>query len=302
MWASELLTLRRSNLTFPMVTYFTSQPESVRAGRIELVLFNCPEYGVSTDTIEMGVFPGTESVDLSTSTIITPSLTSCDTLVRVCAEFELARIDLAVLVFTGTSSWIHLAEVSFYNDSLACPPEAFVSGSTVGMKDENSDSSFSVSAVAAITVVATALLAVVIFVLVQIIICKCCCSRKRVDRQDKTETIAKNGECGDVDNLLGRPVPGEAQDYEVADKRVNDVAPPPMSYSSKITPADGTRPSSGSREAEGDDGGYEDVGDDRTYNYIDLGEGEGGRSEGEGGGGDKEETMRLQRNKAYMYI
>ena len=55
MWASQLLTLQRATSTRALVIFdFTSTPGYVGlSGRLEVVIFNCPEKGISAPTIRV---------------------------------------------------------------------------------------------------------------------------------------------------------------------------------------------------------------------------------------------------------
>ena len=113
MWASQLLTLPRP---IPSINIDITTSLS----RVEVTMFNCPEWRISVQNISLrdndGIVIGS-SGDLN-------SITSCDSLVRLCVPAT-AINPLVVLQFDlGTdSNWVHLAEVTFYNDSTTCPPD-----------------------------------------------------------------------------------------------------------------------------------------------------------------------------------
>ena len=86
MWAHQLLTLQRAASTRTTVIFdFTDTPGYVVLdGRLEVVMFNCPERRISAPTIRVFEF-----TSLSPSGNTTPlmdvniGITSCDSLVRV---------------------------------------------------------------------------------------------------------------------------------------------------------------------------------------------------------------------------
>ena len=120
MWASQLLTINTTanpaNITFD----FTAIPDYISAytgvAIVEMVMFNCPEWGISVRTINLHSATSiTSSRTFLTSIFLTT--TSCDSLVRVCISYHRRSIrPVLALVFNGysTSKWEHLAEVNFY--------------------------------------------------------------------------------------------------------------------------------------------------------------------------------------------
>ena len=106
MWATQLLTLRSSSgiLSFPFSL------NVVR--RVEVVMFNCPQWGISLQRVHIG----------SNSFSILHNITSCDSLVRVCATVPRNSTSMSLFFFPYTgSNWTHLAELTFYNDNLKIP-------------------------------------------------------------------------------------------------------------------------------------------------------------------------------------
>ena len=122
-WAAQLLTLNTSNLASleekKAVLRFNFAKNN---GRLEMVLFNCPEWGIATSRITIQteqdghLYNYTKAID--------PTLTSCDSLVRVCIPIETKHF-LGTLKFESPpgSSWTHLAEVTFYANTPTCPPD-----------------------------------------------------------------------------------------------------------------------------------------------------------------------------------
>ncbi len=114
MWASQLLAISSTNITFN----FQATPGYVGVERVEVVMFNCPEWGISVDSITL--YGSTTTISILAS----PIITSCDSLVRVCisrsVSFELLTLSFQL---SSASTWVHLAEVSFYDASPTCPPD-----------------------------------------------------------------------------------------------------------------------------------------------------------------------------------
>ena len=129
MWASQLLTLQstRSLTTMRSLTNvifnFTDTPGYDRVERVEVVMFNCPQWGIGTTTIELnGATARGQVFDIFSLTSVS-SLTSCESLVRVCLSANVSR-PVIRLQFTldQDSDWLHLAEVNFYARGSTCPP------------------------------------------------------------------------------------------------------------------------------------------------------------------------------------
>ena len=133
MWASQLLTLQPARQgSFTLVAFdFTSTPDYRGVSRVEVVMFNCPQYGISVKSISL-----LDAADISQpGTIIAtvnPTVTSCDSLVRVCISgpsFQPA-VGLQFLV-GGGSNWVHLAEVTFHSTGRTCPPDTVITTSPI---------------------------------------------------------------------------------------------------------------------------------------------------------------------------
>ena len=119
MWASQLLTLNSTGSTIEVAFAIAiSQVE-----RVELVMFNCPEWGISVQRISLRdnnrMVIG--SGDLN-------SITSCDSLVRLCVPAKAINPLVLTVQFDldTDSNWVHLAEVTIYNVSTTCPPNTTI--------------------------------------------------------------------------------------------------------------------------------------------------------------------------------
>jgi hypothetical protein len=134
MWARELLTVRRMSFQ-SILFYFTDIPNYRGIGRIEVVLFNCPEWGIGTQDIEV-TFASAHGLlspeDIMIGVEVNPTVTSCDSLVRVCIPQRVFSFDLIILTFNSqirsTPDWVYIAEVIFYGagSSSICPPDIII--------------------------------------------------------------------------------------------------------------------------------------------------------------------------------
>ena len=131
MWASQLLTLQRTTTsTRAFVLFdFTDTPNFVSlSGRLEVVMFNCPEKEISASTIR--VFTSSSpSMSSKPHMDVNIGITSCDSLVRVCTPVDTVQPSITLDIVIGTSSdMVYLAEVTFYAASSAstCPPDTII--------------------------------------------------------------------------------------------------------------------------------------------------------------------------------
>lgn len=118
-WANQLLTIFETGSKSIRVAF--SYPDSVVVARVEVVLFNCPQWGISIQDLDLDV--GMVSHH-SRSTIPT----SCASLVRVCIPVDAGNHSLTYpaldIEISPNSSWVHLAEVRFYDgQDSTCPPD-----------------------------------------------------------------------------------------------------------------------------------------------------------------------------------
>ncbi len=113
MWASQLFTIRSNiaNITFD----FNGTPKITR---IEMVLFNCEQWGISAQSITV------EASRTSVGTI-NPTVTSCDSLVRVCMPLNISvQTELKLSIIPN--DWVHIAELTFYEADCTCPPDTII--------------------------------------------------------------------------------------------------------------------------------------------------------------------------------
>ena len=193
MWASQLFTLDSEFSSTQLLFDFTNTPNYTGVEAVEVVAFTCPEWGIAVREIDFIEYM--QSIVLADHPLNTDS---CEHLVRYCIQ---GRSNQPVLIldfdFLNSNHWLHLAEVTFYDNSSACPhdtiitppittpppattspslPPATSSMSPILNQCNACPSCFSATSVilaSIITAITTALLVTVIFVLVLIAVCKC---------------------------------------------------------------------------------------------------------------------------------
>ena len=131
MWASQLLTLQIRNPSgIEIISDFAG-----RSGveRVELVMFNCPEWGIAVQAV--GIWRATSISGTRTPTgTIMPTITSCNSLVRVCISgLAITQDDVIYLRFfpASGSNRTYLAEVGFYGDNATCRQDAIITTPTI---------------------------------------------------------------------------------------------------------------------------------------------------------------------------
>ena len=127
MWASQLLTMSPLASTTEITFDFTGTVAAVRVERVEVVMFNCPQWGIGVQTIAAHQ----QQINIGASNLI-DNTTSCEYLIRGCVM----AVPLPSTAFSirfsllSSSYWIHLAEIIFHTDTSGCPPDAIVTGAT----------------------------------------------------------------------------------------------------------------------------------------------------------------------------
>ena len=120
MWASRLLTIRRANISTSVTFDFTDTPGYDRVERVEVVMFNCPQWGIASTDI---LFSGAIARGQPLKTISVSSLTSCDSLVRVLISVTVSLPVLTLqFILLPNSDWVYLAEVTFYASNITLTP------------------------------------------------------------------------------------------------------------------------------------------------------------------------------------
>ena len=131
MWASQLLTIEVAGYNIVEFTFnFTDTPGYTGFMRAEVVIFNCPEWGISLRTITLMATSRTRNTQTSIST-------SCDSLVRVQLPSAVSSSQqIVTLQFDPycTSTWVHLAEITFFTDVFTSSPTVQETTNTLDSK------------------------------------------------------------------------------------------------------------------------------------------------------------------------
>ena len=121
-WASQLLTLQTTNGARKEIIFdFTGSNPELRAKRVELMVFNCPDWGIPASTIRLSAAPAISPVQ----TFTVPTIISCDSLVRICISQNIVLPVIALEFVHPDSTWTHLAEVTFYGSG-SCIPDTII--------------------------------------------------------------------------------------------------------------------------------------------------------------------------------
>ena len=121
MWASQLLTMQITPST-DIFFVFRNTPGFTEVERVEIVMFNCPEWGIGVEMIQ--VF---EQNVLVLTRVLSINVTSCDSLVRFCLPYRTTIPAFGLRFLSRDSDWVYLAEVTFFNRSDTCPPDTVIS-------------------------------------------------------------------------------------------------------------------------------------------------------------------------------
>ena len=129
MWASQLLTMKLTTIN-PVIT-FDYQAMAGIVQRVEVVMFNCQQWGIGVHSIAVRTKNGDAERGIGSIIIDAASTVSCDSLVRVCMAFGTFTDPAVILRFNlfPNSYWIDIAEITFYSDSI-CPPDTTIIGVT----------------------------------------------------------------------------------------------------------------------------------------------------------------------------
>ena len=127
MWASQLFALQTTKPSRrEIIADFTETPGYDGMERVELVIFNCPEWGIAIQTVRLRTAASTEEIRSLIQIFAVPSITSCDSLVRICISQDIAQPVIGLeFIPPPDSTWAHLAEVTFYGSG-SCPPDTVI--------------------------------------------------------------------------------------------------------------------------------------------------------------------------------
>ena len=121
MWASQLLTLQTISSSTEISFDFTAIPDYTGVTRVEVVIFNCPNRGVSVAAISLNELSANSNRMLSAQ-LMDIAITSCDYLVRVCLDTNATLPVLSIeFELDGGSDQVYIAETIFYDSNVSCP-------------------------------------------------------------------------------------------------------------------------------------------------------------------------------------
>ena len=168
MWANQLLTISERYQYFDegVSLFFPSALDiTPKVGRVEVVIFNCPEWGISVESIAISVNYGERHMTF-------PNTTSCRSLVRLCIDTELSNLSIIHigLNLKSNSNWVHIAEVLVHSDNNSfCDHEIPVTTSS-----PSTILAASLTSVLLVLIAAVALVAIIL-----VILCKLRANRRQ---------------------------------------------------------------------------------------------------------------------------
>lgn len=129
-WASQLLTIPNNSPAVELRFDFTGMaPGGVQLDFIELVVFNCLQWGIGASeiTLYLGTREEPRIYTFESLRSDVDYMSSCDRLVHVCVPALQITQPLVSLVFGNASNWVHIAEVVFHDPgpSSECPITTF---------------------------------------------------------------------------------------------------------------------------------------------------------------------------------
>jgi len=138
-WADGLFTVNRSGQSSFHIGFVFSRP--VNFTRVELDLFNCPEWDIAAQTITVyeNTFEIINFLDPTARVLghTTTNITSCTSIVRVVIPLELPHnpVPFYAIDFTfdntatNTTQWVHIAELRFLEEEdTQCPTLSSTAG------------------------------------------------------------------------------------------------------------------------------------------------------------------------------
>ena len=131
-WATQLMILQ-SSLYGSSSFHIYSSFANTSIGRVEVVLFNCPQWDISVYSIHVavlhsGYFSYDNAIYYDYHTIAYPTVFSCDSLVKVCIPLNTTSALTGIRLYFETFHYNNNTEVSFYEDSSPCPPFTIIPG------------------------------------------------------------------------------------------------------------------------------------------------------------------------------
>ena len=132
-WARDLYTVERESTAFIFISFDFGT--SVQVRRVELVLFNCPQWSILAGDIDIYTsttsFPQSDPASpgvLVGSRMLDNKVNSCENLYRVCVSLRGAQAPIYYIEFRRTegSDRVYLAETIFYTDDFVCGNDTLV--------------------------------------------------------------------------------------------------------------------------------------------------------------------------------
>lgn len=126
-WATQFMIMQASfDQSFELWFVITNLNLVKRA---EIIALHCPEWGSQVSKIVFSVVSASSLTLAQHQHIFTIYNTigtdvPCGTLLKICVPINPASVrepSVLVMQFQGTMSWVHLAEVTFFNSDSACP-------------------------------------------------------------------------------------------------------------------------------------------------------------------------------------
>ena len=129
-WAAGLFTVNRSAQSSFHIGFAFNR--TVNFTKVELDLFNCPEWGIAAPSITVYTYNDILNFDRGVATALHPVLTidaatSCNSTVTVCIPLQLPQnpqpIYIIDFTFNNTHDniqWVHIAEVRFFKGNQLC--------------------------------------------------------------------------------------------------------------------------------------------------------------------------------------
>ena len=126
-WASQLMILHQPQFgrySFDINFDFSVIPGNMEIGRVEVTLFNCAEWGAVIRYFRLYNYIG------HIITTVYPSVSSCDSLQKLCVPVSTSSSTIRRLYFSRYSGLhrVHIAEIAFYNNSSPCPYSTIIPG------------------------------------------------------------------------------------------------------------------------------------------------------------------------------
>ena len=132
-WASGLLTLNTSAASTRITFNFTNTSRYGGVESVRVIMFNCPQRGIGTSSINILGRTDGSSTDLIFGHIITAMPTSCDSLVSMCTTDISTSLRIISLQFflADNSDLVYIAEVAFFSMAgRMCEPDAILNPPT----------------------------------------------------------------------------------------------------------------------------------------------------------------------------